>query len=491
MASALLAEGAAVPNVPALLEGGALAVTTGQQAGLFTGPLYAVYKALSAAALALEMSEAGMGVVVPVFWVAGDDHDFSEINHAFVLGQDGRPVRITLRERAADAPMLPAYREPAGLEANQALQRLEEALPPGDARTETTAWLARGYTPPAGMVEEGLELSVAEGHARAMAELLGPYGIVIARGWSPELKRAAADVFTAAATRAAEIDAALAAHALGMKARGAAIPVDVGEGMSLLMLEGGQGRDRLKIAPGGFVTRRGNTTVSLDEVKRIIASEPGRISANVLLRPVVEAAVFPTVGYFGGPGELGYLEQTAPLFQVLGVPRPARLPRLSGFLVEAKVDKVLEKYRLTLADLSQDESTLAARIAREGLPESTSKALEALRAAITEQYAAVQAEVALIDKTLEKPAENARNQALMGTREIEKKLVAALKRTFDTAIQQVARARDQVYPEGQPQERVISIVSFLGRHGRPVLDLVFAAARDHARRLLEAAPVRT
>jgi len=156
---ALVSFGAATANQRLLLEGGALAVTTGQQAGLFTGPLYAVYKALSAAALAREMADAGLGPVVPVFWVAGDDHDFAEINHCTVIGGDGRPVRILLRERPAEAPMLPAYREPVGEGGAAVLAALEGALPPGDARAATMDWLSRAYTP---------ERSVAEAHAIAL-----------------------------------------------------------------------------------------------------------------------------------------------------------------------------------------------------------------------------------------------------------------------------------------------------------------------------------
>jgi bacillithiol biosynthesis cysteine-adding enzyme BshC len=478
---ALVSFGAAKANQRLLLEGGALAVTTGQQAGLFTGPLYAVYKALSAAALAREMADAGLGSVVPVFWVAGDDHDFAEINHCTVIGGDGRPVRILLRERPAEAPMLPAYREPVGVGGAAALAALEAALPPSDARAGTMDWLSRAYTP---------ERSVAEAHTIALAELLAPYGVVVCRGWHGALKTAANDVLLRAARDAEAIDADLAAEADRLRSRGAAVPVDVGQGLSLLMVEGVQGRDRLRIAgPGRFETRRGLEAFTLEDLERIGAEQPERLSGNVLLRPAVEAAVFPTVGYFGGPGELAYLEQTGPVFARLDVPRPARLARLSGLLVEAKVDKVLEKHQLSPADLAASESALASRIARDALPESTVSALGELRRTITERYAAVQADAIRVDKTLEKPVENARNQALMGSQEIEKRIVAALKRTGDTAIQQVARARDQLFPGGTPQERVVCSASFLARHGPPVLDLVFEAARQHVRRHLEAPPV--
>jgi bacillithiol biosynthesis cysteine-adding enzyme BshC len=483
IAPALLSFGAAEANQRLLLEGGALAVTTGQQAGLFSGPLYAVYKALSAAALARAMTDAGLGPVVPVFWVAGDDHDFAEINHCTVIGGDGRPVRIVLRERPAEAPMLPAYRESVGNDGAAALVALEAALPPGDARAETMDWLRRAYS---------AERSVAEAHAVALADLLAPYGVVVCRGWHGALKTAANDVLLRAARDAEALDADLAAEADRLRARGAAVPVDVGQGLSLLMVEGVQGRDRLRIAgPGRFETRRSLETFTIEDLERIGAEQPERLSANVLLRPAVEAAVLPAVGYCGGPGELAYLEQTGPVFARLDVPRPARLARLSGLLVEAKVDKVLAKHQLVPADLAASEAALASRIARDALPESTASALADLRRTIAERYRVVQGEAARLDTTLEKPVENARNQALMGSQEIEKKIVAALKRAGDTAIQQVARARDQLHPGGTPQERVISVVSFLARHGRPVLDLVFEAAREHARHHLEGTPVTT
>jgi uncharacterized protein YllA (UPF0747 family) len=147
---------------------------------------------------------------------------------------------------------------------------------------------------------------------------------------------------------------------------------------------------------------------------------------------------------------------------------------------------VLERYGLATSDLAQDEGALASRVARQQLPASAGKALASLREEIRERYAAVQAEATRIDPTLERTAENARNSALLGSEKLEKKLVAALRRSHETAITQVTRARQQLYPGGAPQERVISIVSFLARHGRGVLDLLYDAARQHARRLLEA-----
>lgn len=482
-APAFLAEGAATESLRVLLEGRALAVTTGQQAGLFTGPLYTVHKALTAAALAEALTKAREQRVVPVFWVAGDDHDFAEINHCEVLGVDGRVARIVLRERAPDALMLPAYRESVGREGADALAQLESLLPPSEFRADTLAWLARAYTP---------ERSLAEAYALALAELLGPYGVVVCRGWHPALKTAARPAFLTALRDASRLDQELGSEAAGLLASGREAPVAVGEGLSLVLLEGRLGRDRLRLdGENRFVTRRGAETITLAEVERLLATEPERVSANVLLRPAVEAYVLPTVAYVGGPAEVAYLAQARPVFELIGAPRPARVPRVSGFLVEAKVDKVLERHHLTPEGLGRPEGELSAALARDALPPAAADALASLRASVGERYAALLSEAVAIDRTLEKPVESARNQALAGTQDIEKKLLAHLKRNNQTALQQLARAGEQIFPGGKPQERALTAASFLSRHGRAVLDVILEGARAHAKQLLEAPFVPT
>jgi bacillithiol biosynthesis cysteine-adding enzyme BshC len=475
---ALLAAGPAGENRERLLAGGVLAVTTGQQAGLFTGPLYTVLKGLSAAALSEALAAARRAPVVPVFWVAGDDHDFSEINHCDVAAADGRTRRIVLRERDSADVMRPAYRERVGEEVRASLEAVESALPASEFRGQTLEWLRRAYLP---------ERSLAEACAAALAELLAPYGVVICRGWHGALKAAAAPLILEAARQAAALDGALAREARRLAALGLEAPVEVGQQLALVLVEGRAGRDRLRLLDDGrLVTRRGGEDFTLQDLERLAASEPERLSANVLLRPAVEAHLLPTVCYVGGPAELDYLRQAAPVFSGSGAPRPARAPRLSGFLVEAKTDRTLERLGLLPQDLARSEGELASRVLTEELPQGAVRALEELRRAIGEGYASLSAEAVRVEKTLEKPVESARNQALLGTREIEKRLVAALKRHQETLIAQLARAREHLYPEGRPQERVLTAASFLARHGRSVLDVLYAAAREHAGRLLEA-----
>jgi bacillithiol biosynthesis cysteine-adding enzyme BshC len=444
-----------------LAEPGALAVTSGQQPGLFTGPLYTVHKALSTAALARVLERQWSRPVVPIFWIAGDDHDFAEASRAGWLGADGSLVTASLPPRSPDAPLTPMYRQPLGDGETAALEALAGSLSPSEFRDDTLAWLGRHYRP---------EATVAAAFAGAMAELLAPSGIVCFDSTHPAAKAAAAPIILRALAQAAAIDDDLErqVEALGETARTSGVMV--GDGAALVMLEGKLGRDRLVAFDGAFVTRRGRERFSLDDLAAIAQREPTRLSPNVLLRPVVESALLPTVSYLGGPAELRYLAFTPPVYRRLGVERQRPLPRWSGVLVEPRVDRVLEKFGIDLAELLEPSGALEARLVRSRLPGEALEALAAIRAAVDEGYGTLEKCASDIDPTLVRPIQGARHQALAGTQEIEKKLVQHLKRRQETELGQIARARAAVLPGGKPQERVLTVAPFLARYGPALVD---------------------
>jgi bacillithiol biosynthesis cysteine-adding enzyme BshC len=444
-----------------LAEPGALAITSGQQPGLFSGPLYTVHKALSTAALARVLERQWSRPVVPIFWIAGDDHDFAEASHTAWLGADGSLVTASLPPRPPDAPLTPMYRQPLGDGLAAALDALAASLPPSEFRDDVLAWLVRHYRP---------EATVAGAFAGAMAELLAPSGMVCFDSTHPAAKAASAPLILRALEHAGAIDADLErqSEALGETARTSGVMV--GDGAALVMLEGKQGRDRLVAAEGGFVTRRGKERFSLDDLVAIAKREPTRLSPNVLLRPVVESALLPTVSYLGGPAELRYLAFTPPVYRRLGVERQRPLPRWSGVLVEPRVDRVLEKFGIDLAELLEPSGALEARLVRSQLPSETIEALRTIRAAVEEGYSTLEASASDIDPTLVRPIQGARHQALAGTQDIEKKLVQHLKRRQETELSQIGRARTAVLPGGKPQERVLTLAPFLARYGPALLE---------------------
>ena len=434
------------PGRDKLAGGEVLAVTTGQQPGLFTGPLYTIYKALSVIALARRL-ERDRGVrVVPVFWVAGDDHDFAEANHATFLNTGGDLARIVLRERPAEAPLLPLARERGGDEIRAALEQLKAGTPDTEFKTDVLRWLETAYRP---------EATLADACAEALNALLGSQGLAVFRAHDRGAKQAAAPWVLRG------LDHTLA------------------DGYTPVFVEAAQGRDRLEPNGDAYRTRRSGERFTRADLARVAREAPDRLSPNVLLRPVIEAALLPSVAYAGGPAELKYLPEAAPLYQSLGVAPQAPVPRWSGVMVEGRVEKLMERHRLDLTAFDGKPGELEARLVRDELPPEAVATLTTLRQGIEEQYGRLLESVTKIDPTLERTVQSARNAALSGAQAIEKKLIASLKRLEgETLVRQIARARAVVYPEGQPQERVLTLASFLIRYGPGLLD---ALAREVAR----------
>ncbi|MGH7516813.1 MAG: bacillithiol biosynthesis cysteine-adding enzyme BshC [Gemmatimonadales bacterium] len=480
---ALLPAFVAPPGYEGLLERlhapDALVLTTGQQPALFTGPLYTIHKALSAVALAGLLEERWSRPVVPVFWVAGDDHDFAEANHAWWIAADGAVAGATLPPRPPEAPLTPMYRELLGPTVLNALAALERDLPASEFRADTLAWLARHFRP---------EATVAGSYRDALAELLAPLGGVVFDSTHPAVKHAAAPVLLEALRQSTGLEDALASLAEGLAAGGTDSGMTIGVGATLVMLDCRLGRDRLIRQGDRFSTRRGKSSYTLGELEALAAREPERFSPNVLLRPVVESALLPTVAYLGGPGELRYLALTPPLYARLGVTPQRPLPRWSGVLVEPRVTRVLEKFGVSLAELMQPPGPLETRLVRSQLPTDALAALESLRAAIDATYEAVARRAAEIDPTLAQPVQGIRHQALAGTHDIEKKLVQHLKKREETELAQLARARTAVWPQGKPQERLLTLAPFLARHGPALLGDLLGAIREWYAEALEAAP---
>lgn len=433
------------PGRDRLAKGEVLVVTTGQQPGLFTGPLYTIHKALSAVALAARLERERQVPVVPVFWVAGDDADFAEANHCAFLDAAGDVHSLVLRERPPDAPQLPLFRERCGEEAARALEDFRTRTPDSEFKTAVLTWLGAAYHP---------EQNLADAFAEAVNALLASHGLAVFRAHAPSAKRAAQPFL--------------------LKALDVVLP----DGLSPVLVEGRLGRDRLRASGKDFVTRRSEERFSRTQLEEIARTAPDRLSPNVLLRPAVEAVLFPTVAYCAGPGELQYLPDAAPCHAALGVTPQTPVPRWSGVVIESKVEKVLERHRITVEDLRPPAGALEGRIAKGALPPETLDLLERLRASLTSNYDALAKAAATIDPTLERTVQSARNQALGGTQEIEKKLVASVKRTHDTLTGQVVKARAALYPLGAPQERSLTVASFLSRYGPALVD---GLAREVAR----------
>ncbi|MFC1639596.1 bacillithiol biosynthesis cysteine-adding enzyme BshC [Gemmatimonadota bacterium] len=471
MRSAFLAFGTAEENVERLFVDGALCVTTGQQPGLLTGPLYTVYKALSAVSLAKQLEKEVGRPVVPVFWVAADDHDFAEANHCFLPSGSSEVVRVALRERESAAELTPMYKEPVGDDIAAVLEQLHTLTRETEFRPKVFEWIQAHYRP---------ESDLASAFGGALAELLGRFGLVVFYPTHVRAKQVMAPKLVAALEQAAGIDRCLTAHAQELVAQGKPAPISVGDSATAVLIESSLGRDRLVIEGDGFRTRRAKEQWSLAALKDVAENEPQRLSPNVLLRPVVEAAILPTVAYVAGPGELKYLPQAAPIYRALDVEPQIAVGRWAGRFIEGRTAKTLDKYDIEVDDLNLPDGRLEARVLHDQMPAEAADAIRRLSETIKKDYGTLSEAAERVDSTLRKPIGAAERGALRDLAGVEKKIVNQLKQLNEVTVRQLAAARTSIFPLGKLQERVFNVVPYLVRYGDDFLDGVYAQCQDWA-----------
>jgi len=453
------------PDGPARLQRfvdeGGYAVTTGQQPGLFGGPLFSIYKALTAAALARRLEGIVGRPVLPVFWVASEDHDWEEVRRVSLpdLGNELVTLGLPDREGAGERPL---HRMTLGSEIDEVRAAFLDLLPPSDFRPGLEEDLASAY-------REGATLP--EAFAELLRRQLASAGVFMLSPEHPEAQAAALPVLLAEAREAEARSRALEERSRALEEAGYATQVTILEGGANLFLEGARGRDRLFVeGPGKLRLRHEGRVLDLETLAAEAGADPALLSPNVLLRPVVESALVPTLAYVAGPGETAYFAQTAPVFEAHGILQPVIHPRLSAAVIETRVEKVLRKFDLEVAELARPHHEVVGRVVREELPDEVRNALGDLRGAIARGSRALGLAVREVDPTLAGPVDHLRNQGFSLLDDVERKVVQARKRESGIALQQIEKAQVQLFPGGVPQERVVPAVYFLVRYGPELME---------------------
>ncbi len=448
-----------------VLAGDGLAVTTGQQTGLFGGPLYTIYKILRAVRAAETLEALLEQPVVAVFWLAGDDHDWAEVNHAAVVDGGSELKRIALGDDA-DAPPVPMSARVLGPDIETAVEALVATLPPTEFAAPLIERVRSAYRPGVTMASAFRELLLG---------VLREVDVVLLDPAHPAVKRAASPLVLRELEQASTHGAQLAAQSERLVAAGYHAQVTIAPEAANVFLYDDQGRDRLTREEGGWMLRRTKRLLSEEEVQSLVASDPSRFSPNVLLRPVVESALIPTVAYVGGPAEVSYFAQIGCLFEAHGVEPPLVLPRLSLTIVEGRVRKVLDKFGLEPADLTRPFHEVATGVVHGELPDTVTEPLRRLREAAQAEYETLAEGAATIDPTLRNWVIGGRNTLLGQLDGAEKKMTSHLKKKSEVELEQLRKAAVNVFPGGEPQDRVLNILPYLARYGPGLLRDLAAA----------------
>jgi bacillithiol biosynthesis cysteine-adding enzyme BshC len=434
-----------------------VAVITGQQAGLFGGPLYTLHKAITAITLARRVSQEYGVRAVPVFWIDAEDHDWEEVRSCTIFGEEQQPasVRMADLEGAGDRSI---GRLVLGDQGTAAVAALEAALPATEFSAELLAMLREAYAP-------GRTMSAAFG--RVLEHMLGRFGLVVYDASDPATKPLAADLFARALTepgRTSQLaqEAGSALEALGYHAQ-----VSAAEHSAPLFLLNGA-REAIRFT--GTTATVGDREMPVADLVALARSNPERFSPNVLLRPLVQDTIFPTICYVGGPAELAYLGQLKGVYAHFGVPMPLIAPRASASVVDSATLRMLAKYDVPFADyMRQDELTLNHLLERQ-LPPAVDSSFAEATAAIVARMDAVTAAAAIVDATLEGAAKSTLGRMQHDLQSLHGKVVHAAKKKDETLRRQFRRTQTQLFPNGHPQEREVGAVWLLNRYGAAAVD---------------------
>ena len=449
------------------LAAGAGAVVTGQQVALFGGPLMTLMKAATAIHLAAEATRAGHPHV-PIFWLATEDHDFDEVNQATLLcGNDITTLRLP---PAAALPHPPAPGQPVGnLPFGETIVPLVDELRRCLGENGVTDRIATLYTPTA---------TFASAFATLLARIFSGHGLIVIDASSRPFHALAHSTLLAALQNADELHAALLERARALEQAGYHAQVMVGEFSSPLFLNDASTgvRTALKKSAAGEWSA-GPTHYTTDDLIRILDTAPERLSPNALLRPVLQDTLLPTSAYIGGPAEVAYFAQSQVLYQhILGRTTPI-LPRYSATLLEPTMAQLLHKHALTLPDVFTTSDTLAHRLAARAMPVEAKRKLAAAGNALHEELSSVTEWMRAQDEGLGHAADVAASKMLYQMNRL-RRLSANFQLQRDQSLRRAADALCQnLFPNGNLQERVFAGVSFLSRFEPPLVDTLVEQAR--------------
>jgi bacillithiol synthase len=436
------------------LAGGAVAVVTGQQVGLFGGPAFSVYKALTAIHIAGELASRGIDAV-PIFWLATEDHDLAEVNHCF-FGARGGPQRFDLPTPGPEARRVGEI--PLGDAVTELAARAAGVLE-GPEAAEASRCLTEVYRP---------DETFGSAFAKLMTKIFAGRGLIFFDPLSPELHRFAAGTIRRALEEHESLTQELLARSKALEQAGYHAQVKVSEKNTLVfrILEGQ--RVPIRVKDGRLVA--GKKQETLEEALRAVEQHPEEFSPSVLLRPVIQDALLPTAAYIGGPAEVAYFAQATVVHKKLLGRAPAVLPRAAYTIVNGYVANLLKKYQLDVPGVLAGRHRLRAKLEAEVLPKTLSRRFAAGEKKLQQIVEGLREPLGKLDQTLLGALDNAAEKMLYQFNSVRGK--ASRAEGFRTGVVEghEREITGLLLPNGELQERSLCFLPFLAAEGRQLLD---------------------
>ena len=453
-------------NIQLLRNDDCVAVVSGQQAGLFSGPLYTIYKALSA----VKMTEClrGRGFkAVPVFWIATEDHDFEEVSKIEFIDSKGNLAEIK-NEPKRCYENLPVGYVKLDDSIKSSLDELFERLPHTEFTDELRNLLENTWV-------SGIDYGDA--FARLLTKFLGKFGLIVLCPLDVRLKKLATPIYVEAIKKSDEIVSALMKRSEELVEAGYHAQVLVSEDYFPLFW---QAKDKTrhalkKSASGTFQTKDIEREFTHEGLADLAANEPERFSPSVVLRSVVQDYLLPTVCYFGGAAEIAYFAQSAEVYRILERPVTPIFHRQSFTIVESKHGKTLDKYDLELKDFFGGIENLLPKIVEEFLNKDTARIFAEAEEKINIELNRLDRNLSQIEPTLADSLANRRRKIIYHIANIRTKFHRAQIRKDEVINRQIETAFTALVPHKALQERTLNVNSFINLYGIYLIDWIYEA----------------
>jgi len=434
------------------LRAGACAVVSGQQVGLFLGPAYTLYKAITIIRLSRELATRGVEAV-PIFWLASEDHDLAEVNHAFVPDSRGELER--LETSSSGCPACPVGTVLLASDVAPLVDRLQELV----GESETVDLLRSTYKP---------GKTFAASFAELMVKLFSRHGLIVMEPADIEFHRIGAPILQSAIEHSDELTRALLSASKALETDGYHAQVKVMQSSTLLFFSEGGKRVPIHRKNGGFSANGGHWT--LDALRHHIQVNPELFTANVLLRPVLQDYLLPTATYITGPAETAYFAQAQVVYQhLLGKTTPI-WPRFSTTLIEARLVSWMRKYGLRLRDLLQPKEDFVMALAQRTIPADLKDDFDRSREQLERLMTPLLQALERLDPTVESAGDLAARKMRHQLRRLESRAARAYIRREQVLGRHASMLSSLLFPEKELQERRIAGIYFLARFGVELID---------------------
>jgi bacillithiol biosynthesis cysteine-adding enzyme BshC len=444
-------------NIARLEDPKAVVAIGGQQAGLFGGPLYTAFKALTILALARKAESTLGRPVVPVFWIASEDSDLAEVDHTYVTDREGK-LR-TLHMPGAGQAKIPVSRIQLGEPIGPLLDELQTYLPEGDGTREVMAELRAAYT---------TGRTYPQAFGAWMAHLFGPLGLALVDPSEPRLKRMAQPLFDTEITDKSPVSTAVIEQTALLKKAGYDPQIDVRDGF-LTLFHQDPARDAITMTPRGFELKASGRKFTPKELSGLLADSPDSFTPNAVMRPLFQDTIFPSLAVVLGPSEIAYWCQLTLAYQRLNIPMPLLVPRSSVTLVEKKIDRLREKLGVDFVQVLQRGEHIIDDILRRKVPESLTRRMADSRKHVSEAWDGIVSEIDALDPTLHRTVEIAKARTTHQLDFIDRKIAQAARKKDGILRGQVERLTASLAPRGGLQERSLCIVPFLASYGSRII----------------------